>query len=333
MADVMEVGCIGCGGRGRVYSSGLAKLPGFRMRGYADARIEAAKAFQEAYGGDYATPELDRVLEDPRIGAVLICTYHDTHAPLAIKAAQQGKHILLEKPMALTIEECKAIEQAVEKAGVRMALGFKMRFMPVITKVKEKIGTPMMMVGQMMDRRWADTNWAQQPKIGGGNVISQGCHTTNILTYFAGADPVSVYAEGGTMTHTGTDIIDNVVATVRYRNGVVAGMIQGDAGLNPYVSKFFFELFGRDGRGAGLYNRCHEAVLWGADVDRIGPEHLTPEENEDIEGDRGLLRHFAECVKANRPTLVGPREGRIATTIVVKLFESVRTGKPQAIAV
>ena len=333
MPEVIEVGCIGCGGRGRVYTSGLARLPGFRMRGYADARLEAAQGFQETYGGDYATNDLDRVLEDPKIGAVLICTYHDTHAALSIKAAAHGKHILLEKPMALTIGECEAIEAAVEKAGVRMALGFKMRFMPVISRVKEKIGTPLMIVGQMMDKRWADTNWAQQPKIGGGNVISQGCHTTNILTFLAGSDPVSVYAEGGTMTHTDTDIIDNVVATIRYRNGVVASMIQGDAGLNPHVSKFFFEMFGRDGKGAGLYNRCHEAALWGTDVERIGPESLTEEEKADIEGDQGLTRHFADCVRTNRPSLVGPREGRIATTIVVNVFESIRTGRPQAISV
>ncbi|MEM2915607.1 MAG: Gfo/Idh/MocA family oxidoreductase [Candidatus Bathyarchaeia archaeon] len=334
MTEEYKVGCIGCGNRGRLYSSMISKITGFKMWAYADKFEDRAKAFLSQYGGNYATTDVDRVLTDPDIDVVFICTYHDTHHIFAVKAAKNGKHILVEKPMAMTIQECRNIEEEVNKAGVTLACGFKMRFMPMVQMAHSVIGVPLMIVGQMMDNRWSESSWAQQPRIGGGNVISQGCHTANLLCYFADADPVEVYAKGGTLTHTNTDIIDNIVATVEFENGVVASMIQGDAGHNPFVSKFFFELFGKDGRGVCLYNRCHDAQYWGDNkLGHITAETYSEETKIDPEGDFFLLKHFCECVLEGKQTLVGPREGRIATTLILKIFDSIREGEPQKISV
>lgn len=331
MSKEYKVGCVGCGSRGRTYSSRINRIPGFRMWAYGDNYKDKADAFLSQYGGDYATADVDRVLTDPNIDVVFICTYHDTHHPFVIKAAENGKHILVEKPMALTIKECEEMEEAVNKAGVRLACGFKMKFMPMIQKAKEIIDKPLMIVGQMMDNRWGDTSWAQQPKIGGGNVISQGCHTADLLCYLAGSDPVSVHAEGGTLTHSDTDIIDNIVATIKFANGVVATMIQGDAGNNPYASKFFFELFG-SGKGACLYKRCHDVVFWGVEgLDHLAAETYSEESKSDPEGDFSLLKHFCDCVVEDKPTMADARAGRIATTLIVKIFESIRTGQTQQI--
>ncbi|MBC8234638.1 Gfo/Idh/MocA family oxidoreductase [bacterium] len=333
MKTEIKVGCIGCGGRGKLYSSSINKISDFKMWAYADKFGEKAQAFLNEYGGNYATSDVERVLTDPDIDVVFICTHHDTHHPFVVKAAQNEKHILVEKPMAMTIEECQDIEKEVNEAGVTLACGFKMRFMPMVKMAREVIGNPLMIVGQMMDNRWGDTSWAQQPKMGGGNVISQGCHTADLLCYFAGADPVKVHAAGGTMTHENTDIIDNVVATVEFENGTVASMIQGDAGHNPFASKFFFELFSKDGRGVCLYNRCHDAHYWGVkELGHITAETYSEETKIDPEGDFLLLKHFCESVLEGKQTIVGPREGRIATTLILKIFDSIRSGKTQHMA-
>ena len=334
MKSEIKVGCIGCGGRGRFYSSSIDRISGFKMYAYADKFAEKSNAFLHKYGGSYATADVEKVLTDPDIDVVFICTHHDTHHPFVVKAAQNKKHILVEKPMAMTIEECQDIETEVNKAGVTLACGFKMRFMPMVKMARETIGDPLMIVGQMMDNRWGDTSWAQQPGIGGGNVISQGCHTADLLCYFAGADPVKVHAEGGTMTHKNTDIIDNIVATIEFENGAVASMIQGDAGHNTFASKFFFELFGKDGKGVCLYNRCHNAQYWGIkELEHITAETYSEETKIDPEGDFLLLKHFCEAVLEGKQTIVGPRAGRIATTLIIKIFDSIRSGETQNISV
>ena len=111
-------------------------------------------------------------------------------------------------------------------------------------------------------------------------------------------------------------------------------MIQGDAGQNPFASKFFFELFGKDGKGACLYNRCHDAYYWGIEeFDHITAETYSDETKADPEGDFYLLKHFCHSVLDGKQTEVGPREGRIATTLILKIFDSIRSGEPKSITI
>jgi predicted dehydrogenase len=168
---------------------------------------------------------------------------------------------LIEKPLALTIEQCEAVAEAVQKAGVHLMPAFKMRYYPLIQKAKEFIPHPQVMVGQMMDNRWGDKAWAQDPVQGGANVHSQGCHTADILRHLAGSEPKRIWAAGGTLTHPGHPCIDQCVASILFVNGHVASWIQGDAALSPFASKFFFELFG-DGRSVQLYDRMKTATFY-----------------------------------------------------------------------
>jgi len=126
----------------------------------------------------------------------------------------------------------------------------------------------------------------------------------------------------------------SIVATIEFENGAIASMIQGDAGQNPFASKFFFELFGRDGKGVCLYNRCHNARYWGVEeFDHVAAGTYSDETKADPEGDSYLLKHFYQSVLDGKQTAVGPREGRIATTLILKIFDSVRSGKTQSIPI
>ena len=102
----------------------------------------------------------------------------------------------------------------------------------------------------MMDARWPDDFWANDPLKGGGNVLSQGCHTMDLVCHLNGAKPIRIFAEGGNYTHHGKDIIDNMVATIRFDNGAVATVAQGDSGQTPFVSKFSFQVTDEPKNGA-----------------------------------------------------------------------------------
>lgn len=330
MSAPLNVGVIGCGSRARLYCEGAHKAPGLKLHAYADVRPEAAASFLSDFGGAYATADAQRVLTDPDVQAVFICTWHDTHTAYAVQAAKHGKHLLIEKPMALTIDECWQIEEAANKAGVTVCVGLKMRFMPVVRRVRELIGQPLVLVGQMMNNTVPDDIWSLQPVIGGGTVLGAACHTADLLCYLAGSDPVEVFAAGGHGIHKRADLVDSVVATIKFANGVVASLVHGDPGRNPYTSTFFCEVFGQ-GKGACLYDRFHQATLWGVDQPRLGVADLRAPEQEDIEGDLALMQHFADSARNGTPCEADARAGRIATTITVKILDSIRTGQPQQI--
>lgn len=319
----INLGLIGCGGLARAaHCTSVAQIPDAQFLAYADIREEAAQACLKEFGGEYATSDAGKILADKRIDAVYICTRHDSHAPLAIAAARAGKHILIEKPLALSLEECEAIAKAVKEAGVYLMPAFKMRYYPLIRKTREFIPEPQVLVGQMMCGRWPDDNWAQDPIQGGANVHSQGCHTTDIIRYLSGSEPRRVWASGGMLTHPGHPCIDQCVASIQFANGHVGSWIQGDAGESPFTSKFFFELYGNNGRSVQLYDRLKKATFYD------GKETWTEERPEE-EGFLLENREFIAALLEGREPELTAHDGIQATRLVLAADKSIRTGEVQ----
>jgi predicted dehydrogenase len=320
MSDI-KLALIGCGGLGRVHAGCVAKIEGAQFTAYVDIVEEAAQKTLDEFGGEYATTDVEKVLKDDTIDAVYIVTRHDSHAPLAIAAAEAGKHILIEKPLALQMEQCEAVAAAVEKAGIYMMPAFKMRYYPLIQKAHEFIPEPQLLVGQMMDNRWGDANWAQDPVQGGANVHSQGCHTTDIMRFLSGSEPQRVWAAGGTMTHPGHPCIDQCVASIQFANGHVGSWIQGDACLGQFTSKFFFELFG-DGKSVQLYDRLKKATFFDG-------KETWVEERDEEEGFQVENVEFIAALKEGRQPELTVLDGIQATRIVLAADRAIRTGEVQ----
>src|SRR5205823_5823115 len=99
-----------------------------KLRACADIDIAKAQAYQQSYGAEYATDDPQRVFQDKDVDAVLITTWHDTHAPLSLAAISAGKHVLIEKPMVMTEEECDAVEATATRAPVKFMVAFRCRF-------------------------------------------------------------------------------------------------------------------------------------------------------------------------------------------------------------
>lgn len=318
---MIRLALIGCGNLGKTHARCIAKIEEAQFVAYADVSQEAAQACLDEFGGEYATAVVQKIFDDASIDAIYICTRHDSHASLAIAAAQAGKHILIEKPLALNIEDCEAIAAEVEKAGVYLMPAFKMRYYPLIAKAREFIPNPQVLVGQMMDARWGDNAWPQDPVQGGANVHSQGCHTTDILRYLAGSEPKALWAAGGAVTHPGHPCIDQCVASIQFENGTIASWIQGDAGNPPYVSKFFIEIFG-DGKSVQLYNRFKTATF--SDGSETWVEERDEEEGFQIENEE-----FVAALRENRQPNISALDGIQATRIVLAADRAIRTGEVQ----
>src|SRR5205823_10458976 len=127
----MRAAIIGCGAIAEEHVQCIAQLDGIEAVAYCDVMMDRAAIFLQKYGGSYATDDAERIFRDDSVDVVYICTLHDTHAPLAIRACEAGKNVMLEKPMALTLEECYAIGEAVERSGVTLMTAFKLRYYPM----------------------------------------------------------------------------------------------------------------------------------------------------------------------------------------------------------
>lgn len=116
-------------------------MPQFRVRAMMDIVEEEAKKTYTEFKADYYTTDLNRVLKDPEVDAVYVCTHHNNHVPISISAAEAGKHIFCEKPLALTIEECRRMEETVKETRVQFMMGFPQRFSTLSQKAKELVPT------------------------------------------------------------------------------------------------------------------------------------------------------------------------------------------------
>lgn len=318
-----KAGLIGCGKLGRMHTEALQQLGSMRMAAFCDIVPQAAKQLADEFYGDYATTDVERLINDDDITAIYVCTQHDSHADLCQRALAAGKHVMVEKPLALTVEECLQVGQAVERSSGILMTAFKMRYYELVQKAKELIPVPIMATMQMMDDRWPDNLWANDIVRGGGNVLSQGCHSCDLLRYVAGANPVDVYAVGGNY-YQKTGVVDNMCAVFRWQGGSVGQWLQGDCSSPPFVSKFYMQLFA-EGKSLTLSDRLCTLTYKeeGRPVQVIkGNETGLVEEN----------RAFIQAIEKGEAPPIDHIDGLYATLMVLQAFASLESGKAEPIA-
>ena len=323
MKHPLRAGLLGCGSLGKVHTESLQQSHDMDMVAFCDVSQERSQAFCERYGGTLATTEPEDLFADPDLDAIYICTWHDTHADFAIRAARAGKHIMVEKPLALTVEECLSVGRAVTESGVKLMTAFKMPYFELVARAKELIPSPLLVTMQMMDQTWDPGRWSSDPIKGGGNVLSQGCHAADLLRFVAGRDPIEVYAAGDNY-YTSTGVIDNLVACFRFEGGTAANWIQGDADRPPLTSKFFMQMFAQ-GKSLTLSDRLctltysedgeERSVLHGSETGFV-------EENQ----------AFVACIREDTPPPIDHVDGLMATLMVLQSLKSIQSGQPEPIA-
>ena len=323
MSKTIHIGIIGCGAIGAEHAKALAQVDGAQIAGCCDLTMARAEEYARTYGIGYATTEHDRIIADPGIDAIYVLTQHDSHADLCIRAARAGKHVLVEKPLALSVEDCLRVGRAVKETGVTLMTAFKMRYYDLVQRTRDLMPKPLMLTMQMMDNRWPGDFWANDPVKGGGNVLSQGCHSCDLLRYMARSDPLEVYAAGGNY-YQPTDVVDNVCATFKFANGVVASWVQGDCRVPAAVSKFFLQAYDAD-RSVTLSDRLTRMVV---STPADGVVETRSSETGFVEENRA----FIHALQNGLPAPIDHRDGLFATLMVLQAFASLRSGKPEPIA-
>ena len=179
----------------------------------------AAKKFDFAY----AASSDDEIINDPNVNTVAILTRHDTHADLVVKALQAGKHVFVEKPLALNGDQLSAISEALTADGCPlMAVGFNRRFAPLAVQMASHFTrrTEAFYAHYRINAGYIPLNhWTHNPAQGGGRIIGEGCHFIDFITFLVGAAPVSVSAVA--LPDNGKYREDNVSMTFTFPDGSV----------------------------------------------------------------------------------------------------------------
>jgi len=197
------------------------------------------------FGFRYACSDEAQILNDPEINTLLLLTRHDNHADLATKALQAGKHVFVEKPLALNAEQLAMVQKQVEKGGgALLTVGFNRRFAPLAQEMQAFFANraEALYLHYRVNAGYLPLNhWTQDPQQGGGRIIGEACHFIDFLTFLTGALPVSVRAQA--LPNGGKYREDNVSMTFTFADGSV-GVVDYLANGDKSFPKERVEVFG-----------------------------------------------------------------------------------------
>lgn len=227
--DVVRVGVIGAGSFAtNTMVPILAKTTNVELRGIASASGVRAQALGEKYGFAYCTAGAQEILTDPQIDCVFILTRHDTHASLTAAALAFGKHVFVEKPLAMNEAELKLVEEAQRRTGLNVMVGFNRRYAPMALKLKEFFANraqPMSILYRVNVGYRPPEHWLHDPKQGGGVIIGEACHFIDFCHWLVDAPPVEVAARALDGADRGVISEDNVHITLAFADGSLATIL------------------------------------------------------------------------------------------------------------
>lgn len=242
--DKVRFAIIGCGEIAVQTAQGMAEAPHAEIVRTMDIQVALAQHLAQRHGGR-ATDDFDAVLADPDVDAVYIAVPHDLHAPLAIAAAQAGKHVLLEKPIATNVADARRIIAACDEAKVTLGMAFIGQVDADCQRLHQVVAGGL--IGEVVGIRYAaladkpgyywhggytrrvHTDWRiSKARSGGGIVIMNLIHDFNTIRFISGLEAVRVFAEYGTFA-TPVEVEDLAFATLRYDNGAIGSVEAGSA--------------------------------------------------------------------------------------------------------
>ena len=205
----------------------------FELMGIASSGGLHAQHSGKKYGFQYATSSDDEIINDPNVNTVAILTRHDTHADLVIKAIKAGKHVFVEKPLAINSVQLLAISKQLKaNSQSLLTVGFNRRFSPLALKLSASLShrSEPLHAHYRVNAGYIPLNhWTQDANLGGGRIIGEGCHFIDLITFLVGAAPISVTAHA--LPDNGKYRMDNVSMTFTFPDGsigVVDYLASGD---------------------------------------------------------------------------------------------------------
>ncbi|MBI5837818.1 MAG: bi-domain-containing oxidoreductase [Candidatus Eisenbacteria bacterium] len=300
--EMLGLGVIGPGSFAQSYLlPNLKRDPRVRFVSVCDATGLTARQVAARYGFTEATGSVDSLLAREDVHAVVIATRHDTHAPLVCRALRAGKSVFVEKPLALTHAELEQVADALRASRSLLLVGFNRRFAPMIRGIREALGgaAPLGLSFRVNAGFIPHTHWTQDPAVGGGRILGEGCHFLDLLAHLAGSRIVRVHGEAFPEPGRPAWAGDNASFNLAFENGS-AGTLGYWASGEATFPKECLEIFG--GGFSARLDDYREARLLGPAGERRW-KSAAPDKGHAEE-----MRLFAAAARGEAPPPVPPQE-------------------------
>ncbi len=342
--DRVRVGIIGGGDIADRSARALCAADHTELVGVVDINETMARGLGEAFDVPWTT-DARELLARSDVDAVYVAVPNHLLASIVVQAAEAGKHVLVEKPMATTLTDADRMIAASAAAGRSLGVAFEAQLTPELQRAHEiirsggigkVIGTRIVAMIQKPETYWAQgyahrtsTNWrASKAKAGGGMLITTHIHDYNTVRYLTGLKAVRIYAEYGTF-NTPVEVEDLVYVTVRYDSGAI-GTVEGSScivgnGMEGDVGDFVYGTAGQVVLGAD-----NVRVFTTLEVDgiprnewyEIGKVHPL------LESRTWVMEGFGSAIVEGRPLPVGYADGRAALEIALSAYQAGTQGYP-----
>ncbi|HHW10262.1 MAG TPA: Gfo/Idh/MocA family oxidoreductase [Firmicutes bacterium] len=339
MADKVRFGLIGCGLISDFHGKAINASRGGVLVAAADMRAERAEACVQKYGGRAMT--IDELLASPDIDVINVCTPNAYHGEYVIKAAEAGKHVLVEKPPELTLEKVDAMIAACQKAGVKLGVVLNVRTRTAIQAIKKAIdeGRFGKILAADAYMKWYRSteyyfmdDWRSSRAAGAGVIIQHAFHYFDLLQYLAG--PVEkVMAKTLNLAHPQVQLEDTAAAFFTYKSGAF-GLLQASTALYPGTD-IRIEINGENGT----------AIMVGERIDTWKFKEERPEDAEirkigsaaqataaggaadfGVEEHTRIINDMIEAVREDREPFVSAASARHTLAIALAMYESADNG-------
>lgn len=339
MSSELRIGMIGCGEIAyKATAKSIQAAENARMVIGMDPVEHVAQSFGETYDVE-ATTRTEDVLSRSDVDAVVISAPHYLHEPLTIQAAEAGKHVMVEKPIACNVKQADAMIDACAKAGVKLAVNLVSRYTGAAIRAKELIEQGA--IGKVLALKFhvaadkKETYWTQgysgrvqtdwrtlKEKSGGGILMMNLVHDIDRMRYITGLEAVRVYSEYDTFL-TDVEVEDFITVSIRYDNGALGNILasscaRGGEGTGNRI-------YGADGQ---LLFGSNLRVFTTRNVEGLEQGRWNEVEVPSMDGRRIFVERFADAVFANQPPEIPGEEGRKTLEVIEAAYLSGERCEP-----
>ena len=351
----INVAIIGCAKVAHLHAKAILQIPELNFKAVWSRTPESAQKFVDEYGVK-AYASIPEMVKAENIQMAIICTAHPYHADPAIQAMEAGAHILIEKPLASTLQDCDRIIEAAVRTGRKTGVVSQRRWYQPIQRMKKaidegKIGTPALGTIQMLgwrDRAYFESDawrgsWNQE---GGGVLVNQSPHQLDLLQWLMG-DIEEVFGYWSNINHPYIEVEDTAVAIIRFKNGGLGNILVSNSQKPGIYGKVHIHgnngaTVGSQPEGGAMFIAGKTTITEPPKLDLWtvpGEENMIEEWNKADSDEfysvdvmtwyfKQQLEDFADAILHDRPPMVTAEDGRKTVELFTAIYRSQRDGKP-----
>ncbi len=326
----LNIGIIGAGRIGKVHMQSITyNVPGAKVLGITDVFKDGLQDLADKYGIEKVYEDYKEMLADKEIDAVLVCSSTDTHADISIEAAEAGKHVFCEKPVDLTPEKVKAVIEAVEKAGVKLQVGFNRRFDHNFAHVRSLINEGK--VGNLelikITSRDPEPPSAEYTAVSGGMFLDMTIHDFDMARFLAGCDVTEVYVNATCLVDPAigeAGDVDTAIINLKFENGALGVIDNSRRAAYGYDQRI--EVFGSLGAAMAANDTPTNVTVMNADgVTTDKPLYFFLERY--MQSFRDEMIQFVDAVQNDKPTPTTGLDGLNSILVALAAKKSVAEGR------